>query len=156
MKATTRFGMAGGGMNPGSKRGMSKRVPGLIAMAAIAIALVTALLPGVAGADSPYSTISPQTPQANDIQGIYKLTFWLALVVFVGVQIGIVYTALRYRRRGDDDERPEQTHGNPKLEIIWTIIPAIVLLIVFVPTVRTIYAHDEELDDPDMIVEVYG
>ena len=42
---------------------------------------------------SPYSTLSPRSSIAEDIQGIYKLIFWLALVVFMGVQFAIVYTA---------------------------------------------------------------
>ena len=104
----------------------------------------------------PYSTISPASPQAEDIQSIYKLTFWLALAVFIGVQIAIVYTVLRFRRRSEDEERPEQVHGHQTLEIVWTIIPAIILLIIFVPTVRDIYAAEDNLSDPDMVVEIYG
>jgi len=72
------------------------------------------------------------------------------------VQIGIVYTVLRYRRRPGENERPEQIHGHKTLEIVWTVIPAIILLVLFIPTVRTIYAHDDQLDDPDLVVEVYG
>jgi heme/copper-type cytochrome/quinol oxidase subunit 2 len=40
----------------------------------------------------PYSHISPATQKAEDIQFLYRLIFWLALVVFVGVQAAIVYT----------------------------------------------------------------
>jgi len=99
-----------------------------------------ALLPHAVSADSPFSHITPRSPEGRDIQSIYKLIFWMSLIVFVGVQAGIAYTALRYRRRSEDDERPEQVHGNKTLEIAWTILPAIVLLIIFIPTVRTIYA----------------
>lgn len=117
-----------------------------------------ALLPHAVSADSPFSHITPRTPEGRDIQSIYKLIFWLSLVVFIGVQAGIAYTALRYRRRSDDDERPEQVHGNKTLEIAWTILPAIVLLIIFIPTVRTIYAEAEntEVGSDDVVVEIYG
>src|SRR5215213_1394354 len=103
-----------------------------------------ALLPHAVSADSPFSHITPRTPEGRDIQSIYKLIFWMSLIVFVGVQAGIAYTALRYRRRSEDDERPEQVHGNKTLEIAWTILPAIVLLVIFIPTVRTMYAEDDE------------
>jgi cytochrome c oxidase subunit 2 len=117
-----------------------------------------ALLPHAVSADSPYTHITPRTPDARDIQGIYKLIFWMALVVFVGVQAGIAYTALRYRRRREDDERPEQVHGNKTLEIAWTILPAIVLLVIFIPTVRTMYAEADatKIEPDDVVIEVYG
>ncbi len=109
----------------------------------------------VVGADSPYTTISPQSPQGDDIQWLYRLIFYLSLIVFVGVQIAIVYTVLRYRRR-HNDERPEQLHGNKTIEIIWTVVPAIVLLAIFIPTVRTIYAHADQAENGNFTVEVYA
>ncbi|HET8524204.1 MAG TPA: cytochrome c oxidase subunit II [Thermomicrobiales bacterium] len=104
----------------------------------------------------PYTTISPRTKSADEIQFLYKVIFWLGLVVFVGVQAGVVYAALRFRRRRDEDARPAQIHGNKTLEIVWTIIPAIVLLVIFVPTVSTLYKFDEEASSGDYTVEVYG
>lgn len=105
---------------------------------------------------SPYSTLSPRTSSAEDIHGIYKLVFWMSLVVFVGVQFAIAYVALRYRRRSEDGKRPPQVHGNKTLEIVWTIIPAIVLLIIFIPTVSIMYDHAEDAEHGDYVVEVYG
>jgi cytochrome c oxidase subunit 2 len=125
---------------------------------ALVLMAAAALLPHAVSADNPYTHITPRTPEGRDIQGIYKLIFWMALVVFVGVQAGIAYTALRYRRRSEDDERPEQVHGNKTLEIAWTILPAIVLLAIFIPTVRTMYAEadDTKIEPNDVVIEVYG
>jgi cytochrome c oxidase subunit 2 len=105
---------------------------------------------------SPYSTLSPRTSVAEDIHGIYKLVFWMALVVFIGVQFAIAYVALRYRRRSENDTRPPQIHGNKTLEIVWTIIPAIVLLVIFIPTVSIMYEHEDDANDGDYVIEVYG
>ena len=58
-------------------------------------------------------------PQADDIQWLYKLIFWLALVVFVGVQFAIVYTVLRYRRRANDERAradPRQQNARNRLD----------------------------------------
>src|SRR5262245_60335721 len=52
---------------------------------ALVLMAAAALLPHAVSADSPYTHISPRTPDARDIQVIYKLIFWMALVVFVGV-----------------------------------------------------------------------
>jgi cytochrome c oxidase subunit 2 len=118
------------------------------------------LLPQLAQAaespENPYSSISPESEDARDIQFLYKIIFWLALIVFIGVQIAIVITALKYRRRSDDDTRPPQTHGNMRLEILWTVIPAVVLVAIFIPTVRTMYRIDDRADEADYVVEVYG
>lgn len=130
----------------------------LAVLLSLALMVGAALVPAIVGAQSPYSTISPQSPQANDIQDLYRLVFWLSLIVFVGVQLAIIYTSLRFRRRSDDEERPAQVHGNKTIEIVWTIIPAIVLLLIFIPTVRTIYAFDDQANDEEAAyeIEVYG
>jgi cytochrome c oxidase subunit II len=129
----------------------------LTVMLTLAMLAGAALLPAVVGAQqSPYSTISPQSPQAREIQDLYSLVFWLALIVFVGVQIGIVYTALTFRRKSEEDDRPEQVHGNRTLEITWTVIPAIVLLLIFIPTVRLMYAQADEVGAADYEIDIYG
>ncbi|HEU0116438.1 MAG TPA: cytochrome c oxidase subunit II [Thermomicrobiales bacterium] len=92
------------------------------------------------GVDQPYSTIAPQSDRANDIQWLYSIVFWASLVVFVLVQAAIVYTIVRFRRRSED-ERPEQIHGSKRLEIAWTILPAVILLVIFIPTAQIIYKH---------------
>jgi cytochrome c oxidase subunit 2 len=53
----------------------------------------------------------------------------------------LLYTIIRYRRRSEN-ELPSQVHGNTRLEVAWTIIPSIVLLIIAVPTIGTIFASD--------------
>lgn len=132
----------------GRGRGIGRGVP-LVAM----LAIVGLILAGC-GANQPYSSIDPKTPKAADIQFLYEIVFWGALIVFVGVQAAIVYTVLRYRRRGD--ERPEQVHGNTRLEMAWTIIPAVILLAVFIPTAQTIYSHAAADERATFEVDVYG
>jgi cytochrome c oxidase subunit 2 len=141
------------------RQGKSKRrtmmFRSITILALLAMAVV-ALIPFVANADNPYSHISPRSGAARDIQFLYKVIFWMALVVFIGVQCGIAYTALRYRRRSDDEERPEQIHGNKTLEIAWTIIPAVILIVIFIPSVRTMYDFDAEAQEGEYVVSVYG
>jgi cytochrome c oxidase subunit 2 len=124
-------------------------------LATVAVFLLTAC--GFSPSDEkPYSTTTPASPTADDVQDLYKLVFWLALIVFVGVQFAIVYTALRFRRRKLGGPRPPQIHGNKRLEIIWTIIPAIVLLVVLIPTITTMYDHDAAADEGELTIDVYG
>jgi cytochrome c oxidase subunit II len=138
-------------------RAASRRTAGRAA--ALSAALLLAAMPLIALADDrPYTTIDPMTEAADDIQGLYKLIFYLTIVVFVGVQALILYTALRFRQKRRLANRPEQIHGNSRLEIGWTIAPAVVLLAIFVFTVPVMYSEADEANDEEgaLVVEVYG
>ncbi len=71
----------------------------------------------------------------------------MGAVVFLGVEGFIVYSIFRYRRR--DDRLPPQTHGNTLVEIIWTAIPTVIVLILFVLSVVTLQ-QVEATSDPSM------
>ena len=127
-----------------------------VAVGAALVVLVVAIINGEKGIGTPYSTTSPDSSAADDIQGLYKLIFWMAAVVFIGVQALIVYTALRFKRRPNVTERPPQVHGNRTLEIAWTIIPALILLVILIPTIQTMYETDAEAREGDIVIDVYG
>lgn len=126
----------------------------------LVLAAVVVLLSGCGPeVTQPFTSVTPQTEKADDIQNLYKITFWASLIVFIGVQAAIGYTALRFRRRNED--RPEQVHGSRKLEIAWTIIPAVILLVLFIPTAQTIFDHANDevmaVASPDSFqIEVTG
>ena len=104
----------------------------------LALVAVVGLLSGcISEVNQPYSTISPQNTKTEQIQWLYQIIFWAALIVFVAVQFAIAYTVIRFRRR--NDTRPEQVHGSKVLEIAWTVVPAVILLALFIPTVRVIF-----------------
>lgn len=87
----------------------------------------------------PQSSLNPAGEPAGKVDSLFKLVFWLAVGVFVLVEGALVYALVRFRRRRGQDENPVQVHGNTRLELIWTIIPAVLLLGVAVPTVATIF-----------------
>jgi cytochrome c oxidase subunit 2 len=135
--------------------GLARRRQGLArALPLLGMAAVVALVLAGCGGAQPYSTLSPKTSKADDIQNLYRIIFWAATVVFIGVQAAIVYIILRFRRRNED--RPEQIHGNRRLELAWTIIPAVVLLVIFIPTAQVIYNHASAEENADFSVDVYG
>jgi cytochrome c oxidase subunit II len=87
----------------------------------------------------PMTTIEPQSDFGWLIQNIYGLIFWLAVIVFVIVEGALIYAVVRFRRRPGQG-LPEQLHGNTRLEIAWTIAPALVLVLIAVPTVSAIFS----------------
>jgi cytochrome c oxidase subunit 2 len=130
------------------------RWPRLGAVVAL-LAMVTLLTGCGPEVVQPYSHIFPQTEKAQDIQNLYKIIFWASVIVFVGVQTAIGYTALRFRRR--NDVRPAQVHGSRKLEIAWTVIPAVILLLLFIPTAQVVFKHASEAEAQDAFqVNVLG
>jgi cytochrome c oxidase subunit 2 len=132
---------------------MAYRSITLLSLLALAAAV---FMPYVVDAENPYSTISPRSDEASDIQFLYKVVFVLALIVFVAVQFGVAYTALRYRRKHENEPRPAQIHGNKTLEIVWTIIPAVILIALFIPNVQKLYEFDRDSKSGDYEIEIYG
>jgi len=103
--------------------------------------------------NAPQDTFSPAGPNARNIDSVARPVFWTALVVAVLVVLAVVYASWKFRDRGQDI--PEQTHGNPKLEIALTILPAIILAAISVPTVATIFKLDKK-SDTACVINVTG
>jgi cytochrome c oxidase subunit II len=72
------------------------------------------------------------SPNADDINQLYKYVLYVAIVVFVGVEGALVYSVVRFRKR--KGKLPAQIRGNTRLEIGWTLGPIIVLLVLVVVT----------------------
>ena len=73
---------------------------------------------------------TPQTDTGEAISQIYWVVFAICAAVFVAVETALVLFIVRFRRRrgvAEDAEGP-QVHGNTRLEVIWTIIPALILV----------------------------
>src|SRR6478672_3949165 len=56
----------------------------------------------------------------------------------------------------DSADKPPQTHGSTKLEILWTLIPAVILVFIAIPTVRTIFKTQAKAPAGSLEVEVIG
>jgi cytochrome c oxidase subunit 2 len=95
------------------------------------------LLMACYGSPDPQDTIDVRSDFNQKIFDLYALVFWLATAVFIIVEAALVYSVIRFRRR-PGDPLPAQVHGNNKLEVAWTIAPALLLAFVAVPTLQTI------------------
>ncbi len=138
---------ADGGTGGASGRGR-RRARRFVPLAGLAVLL--------AACSGEQNALAPAGPFAQGPQDLIVWVFGIAVVVFVLVQGLILYTSWRYRRREGDDSMPEQVHGNTKLEIVWTLIPAMILAAIAVPTVQLIF---EQMDEPEgdvLTVEVIG
>ena len=108
------------------------------------------------GTGNPQDTFDTAGPVAEQQASLFKFIFWIAVVVFVLVEGGIIWITLRYRRRSDT-EMPKQIHGNTKLEVTWTIIPALIIVAIAIPTIQSIWdLARPPADEPLMTVEAVG
>jgi cytochrome c oxidase subunit II len=106
--------------------------------------------------DNPLTTFEPQGPFSRQETDLFWLVFWIAAAVFVLVMGGLVVILFFFRdRKKGEDKEPKQVHGSPKLEVLWTVIPALILAVIAVPTVSSIFELTECGPDA-MDVEVIG
>ena len=123
------------------------------------IALVAVLAIGLAACSGsgPQTALNPEGPVARTINDLWKLVFVMATVVFVIVQAAIIYAIVRFRARKGDATEPVQLHGNTRLEIMWTIIPVVILAAIAYPIVKGIFDVRAVADGPDALqVQVTG
>jgi cytochrome c oxidase subunit 2 len=84
------------------------------------------------------TTLKPKGPVARQLNNLFIPVFWIAVAVFVLVAGLVLVAVFRFRARSDD-EAPKQVHGNTKFEIGWTIIPALLLAGIAIPTVKMVF-----------------
>ncbi len=101
--------------------------------------LALALLLASCAPNASQSTLDPAGQPAQSQKDLFVPVFWVAVAVFVIVEGLIVLILIKYRHRKNQERLPKQTHGNTRLEIGWTIVPAVVLAFVMIPTVSLIW-----------------
>ena len=127
--------------------------PRRLVFAALTVAL-TALIAGCV--QNPNSIFHNRTDFNRDVGSLFKLLIWLGTIVFVFTEALLIYALVKYRSRPGKPREPEQVHGNTKLEIMWTVLPAVVLAAIAVPTVQTIFKTQRNVPPDALQVEVIG
>jgi cytochrome c oxidase subunit 2 len=102
-----------------------------------ALLLAVLFLAAACSTGDPQNTFSPAGDVAQRQRDLFNLVLWPAVAVLVIVEGLLIYSLLRFRRKSDQD-LPAQVHGNTRLEVAWTIAPALLLLAIAVPTVSAI------------------
>lgn len=121
-----------------------------------AILLVLAMVAGACNTEYPNSTFNHTTEFNTAIDAVWdRLLFW-GTIVFVGVEVALLYVIVRFRRSGGASRETKPIHGSTKLEILWTAIPAVILVAIAIPTVRTIFATQAKAAPDALQIEVVG
>ena len=98
------------------------------------------------------NALDPQSPQARAIYDLGIVSTIVFVLIFVAVTGAIVYAIFRFRgREGEPD--PDQFAGSERVEIIWTAIPFLIVVFLFVLTLRGMNRADPPpAPSPDLIV----
>ncbi len=142
--------------SPGARR--SSTLVGPLLLAAIIIVGGGVLVVTGAGARIVESLYPPPavTKQGASIRDLYTVVFLIAVAIFFLVEGLIVWTVVRYRRRPEDVALPPQTHGNNIAEIVWTVVPTIIVAFMFALSWQTLNAVDVPAAQPDIKIRAVG
>lgn len=98
----------------------------------------------------------PVTETGQDVFNLYLIVLALAALVFIGVEGFLLYAIFRYRRQPGDEVLPEQHHGNTAVEIVWTLIPTVIVFILFGFSLVTLGDVEARSETPGVEVRVEG
>jgi cytochrome c oxidase subunit 2 len=93
------------------------------------------------------------SPMKQQIIDLHTLVFWLITIITIFVAALLVWVCVRYNEKRNPI--PSQTSHHTGLEIAWTVLPVLILVVMAIPSFRLIYYLDRT-PDPDMTVKVTG
>lgn len=146
----------------GAFRKMTGRVAGLLGLACLAGALATFGVPAAAlaqeamiGAPQPWGMGLQASggPIKDAISSFNALVFWIIVAITIFVAALLAYVIWRFRAEANPN--PSRTSHNTTLEIAWTVVPVLILVVIAIPSFRLIYYQDRTVD-ADLTVNVQG
>jgi cytochrome c oxidase subunit II len=109
--------------------------------------------PGAALAVPEWNFQPPVTPIAQQMFDLHVYIFWVCVVIFIGVFGVMFYSIYRHRKSLGHEAHP--FHENAVVEIVWTVIPFLILLFMAFPATKTILAL-KDTSEPGLTIKVTG
>ncbi|MFO1322703.1 MAG: cytochrome c oxidase subunit II [Burkholderiales bacterium] len=119
----------------------------------VAAAGVAALAAGAAHAAWDVNFQPPVTPIAQQMFDLNLYIFWICVVIFVGVFGTMFYSIFKHRK--SVGHQAAQFHENTTVEVVWTVIPFLILLFMAWPATKTILAM-KDTSAPEMTIKITG
>lgn len=97
---------------------------------------------------------APDSTQANSVLHLWRFSLYTATALGAGIFLFLFYSIVRHRRK--NDELPKQTEGSIPLEIAWTVIPFIIVTVLFVVGLKAQADVTALKPNPPLYVNVTG
>jgi cytochrome c oxidase subunit 2 len=145
-------------VGPTARKRWSPLTIGLTFVLSVAGLVVLASTAAAASPAQISSIFDPVSPPAEAIRDLSWLVLAICAAIFVVVAGLLVCSIVRFRRRPDDDGRePPQVYGSNQIELAWTVVPLLIVFVLFLATTRTIVAVQNAEPPPSALkVTVVG
>jgi cytochrome c oxidase subunit 2 len=107
---------------------------------------------------SPTNIFAPISTPADAIFDLSMFIVWVSLAIFVVVFSLLAYVTIKFRKKaGDNGREPAQIYGSTQVELAWTVIPVLIVAVLFLASARVIISVQNASRPPGAIeVTVIG
>jgi cytochrome c oxidase subunit 2 len=93
------------------------------------------------------------TPLSHDMYDLHMLVMWVCILIGIGVFGVLIFSLIKYRK--SKGAVAANFHHNTKVEIIWTLIPCVILILLAIPATKTLIRMDDT-EDADVTIKITG
>lgn len=125
-------------------------------LAALFASYITlASFPAIAGEPKPWQLgfQDPASPSALRINEFHDMLLWIIFAIAIFVLLLLVWVVIRYNSKVNPE--PSDFTHNVLIEVIWTVIPVVILIIIAIPSFKVLYYNDS-VENPEMTLKITG
>ena len=128
-------------------------------VAIMAIIAATILTMGTAAAEqgqpAPWqkSFQTAFSPVASEQHIFHDMLLWIISAITVFVLVLLIYVMIRFNKRANPT--PSKTSHNTLIEIVWTVVPIMILIVIMIPSLKLLY-YGDRVENPDMTLKAIG
>ncbi|MBI1274024.1 MAG: cytochrome c oxidase subunit II [Alphaproteobacteria bacterium] len=132
-----------------------RRVFSAAAIMAIAALALSAAAQAAGGAPEPWGLgfQAPASPYKEHIEEFHNMLLVIITVIVVFVLGLLVYVIVRFNARANPV--PSKTAHNTMIEIVWTVVPVIILIVIAIPSFKLLY-YGDTIPTPDLTIKAVG
>ena len=97
------------------------------------------------------SVFSAFSTPGKEINGLAYFVLAISAGVFLVVSVLLIHVITRYRSRPGDNSEPPQVFGSLQVELAWTIIPILIVVVIFLSTARVLFSVQDAPKPPDAL-----
>jgi cytochrome c oxidase subunit II len=133
-------------------RALLARVAGIAVLLAAGLLAASLCFASPSDLSQAPNIFKPQSTPAHSIFHLSMLVLAITAAIFAVVSSLLAYSVVKFRKRTDDDGRePAQVYGSNQIELAWTVIPILIVLVLFLATARVIRSIQDAPKPPGAI-----